>query len=375
MEVDVRELTKTFGTLQGNVTALEKLSFHIRPGEFYTLLGPSGCGKSTTLRCIAGLERPDAGEIVLGGRMVAGPGVWTAPNERPIGMVFQSYAIWPHMTVFGNVEFPLRQTRSWVNKTERKKRVTEALNLVQMAEYADRPAPFLSGGQQQRVALARALVSRPEVLLLDEPLSNLDAKLREELRIEIKDLTKRLGITAVYVTHDQIEALAMSDRIAVMHHGQILQEGPPKEIYLRPANSFVARFVGQVNFFEGTVGRGAENGLGVVETSFGRLICGVPSGIAAGAAVSVAVRPERLHATAQRADGAGGNVLEGELEKATFLGDAIDCQVRVGAQCVRAKLVQIDDFTPGQRIYLRFGPEACVVLPGRAAAEAIPAFE
>jgi iron(III) transport system ATP-binding protein len=371
MEVVVRDLTKSFGTLEGNVNALNGLGFHVARGEFYTLLGPSGCGKSTTLRCIAGLERADGGEIRIGERQVAGPDVWIAPNERPIGMVFQSYAIWPHMTVYRNVEFPLRQSRNRVRKSERKARVMEALALVQMDELAHRPAPFLSGGQQQRVALARALVSRPEVLLLDEPLSNLDAKLREELRFEIKELTRRLGITSIYVTHDQVEALAMSDRIAVMHGGRILQEGTPKDIYLRPRTSFVAQFVGQVNFFHGTVSPGREHGMDVIETPQGRLRCTLPDGMAPGAAVLVAVRPESLFASTSRGDGAGeGNMIEGEVEKAVFLGDMVDCQVRVGAECVRARTSEVDDIAAGRRVYLRFTPESCVVLPAGAEAAA-----
>jgi iron(III) transport system ATP-binding protein len=277
------------------------------------------------------------------------------------------------MTVYRNVEFPLRQTRNRVPRAERERRVMDALSLVQMEGLADRPAPFLSGGQQQRVALARALVSRPDVLLLDEPLSNLDAKLREELRVEVKELTKRLGMTAIYVTHDQVEALSMSDRIAVMHGGRILQEGTPRDIYLRPGNSFVAQFVGQVNFFEGIVTAGAKDGMGEVDTPQGRLRCVLPNGLAPGDAAVVAVRPESLSAGTVALDGGDGNVLEGEVEKAIFLGDTIDCQVRVGAQCIRARTSALEDLTPGKRVYIRFNPEACVVLRGepvpRAAAQ------
>jgi len=366
MEVKIRNLTKTYKAEYGDVTALEGLSFTVKDGEFYTLLGPSGCGKSTTLRCIAGLERADDGEILIGDMIVAGPRIWVPPDKRPIGMVFQSYAIWPHMTVFKNVEFPLKQRGARIPKSARKDRVMEALSMVQMEHLADRPAPYLSGGQQQRVALARALVSRPQVLLLDEPLSNLDAKLREELRIEIKELTKRLGITAIYVTHDQLEALAMSDRVAVMDGGKILQEAGPKDIYLRPTHSFVAQFVGQVNFFEGTILEANGSGSGMVDTVAGKLACTIPSGIAAGEKVSVVVRPECLQAATGPTDGYDGNVLEGEVEKAIFLGDAVDCQVAVGSKTIHAKLVQAVDLAPGDKVFLRFTAQDCVVLPQNA---------
>jgi iron(III) transport system ATP-binding protein len=238
-----------------------------------------------------------------------------------------------------------------------------------MEALADRPAPFLSGGQQQRVALARALVSRPDVLLLDEPLSNLDAKLREELRVEIKELTRRLGITAIYVTHDQVEALAMSDRIAVMQGGRILQEGSPKDIYLRPETSFVAQFVGQVNFFSGAVSTATQDGYGVVETPQGRLRCNLPAGMAPGAAAMVAVRPEAMTIASTAGLDAALNEVEGEIEKAIFLGDIIDCQVQVGTESVRARTSAVDDVTPGKRVWLRFSPDSCVVLPGRTSAE------
>jgi len=366
MEVKVRNLTKTYRAEYGDVTALQGLSFTVRDGEFYTLLGPSGCGKSTTLRCIAGLERANDGEIAIGDMVVAGPRVWVPPDKRPIGMVFQSYAIWPHMTVFKNVEFPLRQRNSGLPRSERKDRVMEALSLVQMEHLADRPAPYLSGGQQQRVALARALVSRPQVLLLDEPLSNLDAKLREELRVEIKDLTKRMGITAIYVTHDQLEALAMSDRVAVMEGGRILQEAGPKDIYLRPTHSFVAQFVGQVNFFEGSIVEATGSGRGVIDTVAGKLACTIPAGVGAGAKVAAVVRPECLQAAAEPGNGYDGNVLEGKVEKAVFLGDAVDCQAIVGSKTIHAKLAQSADLAPGDRIFLRFAAEDCIVLPRNA---------
>jgi iron(III) transport system ATP-binding protein len=361
--VGVTNLTKFFDSPEGPVAALRGIDFQIAAGEFYTLLGPSGCGKSTTLRCIAGLESPNDGEITIGEETVSAGGRSTPANLRPIGMVFQSYAIWPHMTVFNNVAFPLKQARSRVPRAERRARVMEALALVKMDELADRPSPYLSGGQQQRVALARALVSKPDVLLLDEPLSNLDAKLREDLRHEIKLLTKALGITTLYVTHDQLEALAMSDRIAVMLDGAILQEGGPRDIYLRPENDFVARFVGQVNFFKGKVIEAPAQGLGAVDTGAGRINCTIPAGVKVGAAVSVAVRPESL--TTRAANGGGGvftgNILRGRVVLAVFLGDSIDCQVEVQGHTVRAKVEQTSKISEGDEVSLEFDAGACVV--------------
>jgi iron(III) transport system ATP-binding protein len=364
MQVIVSELSKTFDSMDRKVTALKEVSFNVNQGEFYTLLGPSGCGKSTTLRCIAGLERPNGGEIRIGDTTVASQRISVPANERPIGMVFQSYAIWPHMTVFKNVVFPLKQGKGRVSRSEREDRVMEALSLVHMKDLAHRPAPYLSGGQQQRVALARALVSRPQVLLLDEPLSNLDAKLREELRLEIKDLTRRLGITALYVTHDQLEALTMSDRIAVMFNGQILQEATPKELYLRPKNSFVAQFVGQVNFFEGTVQESSPVS-GAVQTEQGILRCSVPEGLAKGEKATVAVRPESMR-TSKRKEGGEGNALEGKVEKAVFVGDSVDCQVSVGTKVVSTKVTLAMEIEEGDRVFLEFHPSECLVLPSES---------
>jgi iron(III) transport system ATP-binding protein len=364
MQVNVKGLTKSFDSIDGRANALRGVDFRVQPGEFYTLLGPSGCGKSTTLRCIAGLERPDSGEIAIGDKVVADSRTFESPDKRPIGMVFQSYAIWPHMTVFKNVAFPLKQQR--VPRNQREKLVMEALALVKMEELAHRPAPYLSGGQQQRVALARALVSKPQVLLLDEPLSNLDAKLREELRFEIKELTRRLGITTLYVTHDQTEALAMSDRIAVMLNGQILQEASPKELYLKPGAKFVAQFIGQVNFFEGTVAKAEGKGLGVVHTAQGDLRCYVPSAMPAGAKALVTVRPESFQIVRERSGG-DSNVLEGKVEKSVFLGDFIDCQILTGEQSVRVKLPATSELNPGERVFLQFEPSACILLSGASA--------
>jgi iron(III) transport system ATP-binding protein len=249
-----------------------------------------------------------------------------------------------------------------VSKAEREKRVMEVLSLMQMEDLAHRPAPNLSGGQQQRVALARALVSSSEVLLLDEPLSNLDAKLREDLRLEIKDLTRRLGITAIYVTHDQLEALAMSDRIAVMLNGRIVQEASPKELYLKPKTSFVAQFVGQVNFFDGTVLEDSSNGLGLLETAQGVWRCSIPSGMIKGAKAKLAIRPEGMSLIPNR-DEKEENILEGTVEKTVFLGETIECQILSGSQIVTTKVPVTMEVTEGEKVFLRFDPEACLVLP------------
>src|SRR5687767_9366409 len=238
--LQVTELRKTFHTDRGGVRAVEDISFTVEEGRFFTLLGPSGCGKTTTLRCLAGLERPESGTIRLDDRVLSGDARFVPTHARDIGMVFQSYAIWPHMSVFDNVAFPLEVAEPRPGKPEIARAVAEALALVGLEGLEDRPAPQLSGGQQQRLALARALVRKPKLLLLDEPLSNLDAKLRERMRIELRQLQRRLGITTIYVTHDQGEALFLSHRIAVMHAGKIVQEGAPRDLYREPASGFVA---------------------------------------------------------------------------------------------------------------------------------------
>jgi iron(III) transport system ATP-binding protein len=289
--LDVRDLKKQF--LAGRA-AVDGVSFHVPAGEIVVLLGPSGCGKTTTLRCVAGLEHPTGGAISIGGRVVSAPaeGILVPPRAREIGMVFQSYAVWPHMTVQQNVEYPLKHRR--VSRDEMARKVAEALELVGLSEYASRPVVALSGGQMQRVALARSIVYQPQLLLLDEPLSNLDAKLRLRLRDDLRRIIKATGVTALYVTHDQAEAVVLGDRIGVMRDGKLLQMAPPTEIYNKPADLFVANFTGASNMLEGRV-LGRDGEFGIVEMGGGaRLEAWLPKAMAAGDAVKVAVRPENI---------------------------------------------------------------------------------
>jgi iron(III) transport system ATP-binding protein len=291
--IRVDALHKRYPDQGSTAKAVDGVSFEVAQGELYTLLGPSGCGKTTTLRCVAGLERPDSGTIRLGDADVFSASRFVPTHKRDLGMVFQSYAIWPHMTVFENAAFPLRvsgqRKRAKVDEA-----VGEALAMVGLSGYENRMATQLSGGQQQRLSLARALVRRPTVLLLDEPLSNLDAKLREHMRQEIRQLQQRLRITTLFVTHDQIEALAMSDRVAVLRDGKIEQEATPKDIYNSPTSEFVANFVGATNLVKGTVLRWSAQ-MTTLETKFGEL-CAVSGSDALpeGAEVTVAIRPEDI---------------------------------------------------------------------------------
>lgn len=338
----VENLYKQYLTDTGVVEALKGVSFEVESGEIYTLLGPSGCGKSTTLRSVAGLETANGGEITIGDVTVYSgtKGIHLVPEHRGIGMVFQSYAIWPHMTVFKNVAFPLVHGTRKVAKNEVRERVMKALSMVQLEEMAERPAPMLSGGQQQRVALARALVYEPKMLLLDEPLSNLDAKLRVEMRIEIQRIIKRLGLTGLYVTHDQEEAMAISDRIAVMHDGVILQESVPHEIYANPANLFVAGFIGKSNFLQGTVAEVSDE---TVEVTSGviRLLChreAAPEGVRIGDKLDIVIRPEDVLVGEQDTQAPGLNVFEARVEVSSFTGGRSTCELVAGDTQLVAEL-------------------------------------
>lgn len=372
VSLEVSHLYKQFQTDQGDVHAVEDVSFEVLSGSFFTLLGPSGCGKSTTLRCIAGLEKPDSGMIRLEGAVFVSSteGIWVPPHRRPMGMVFQSYAIWPHMDVFDNVAYPLKRGPAKFSSQEIRDRVMASLELVQLSGLEQRPAPQLSGGQQQRLALARALVHEPQALLLDEPLSNLDAKLREQMRIELKQLTTRLGITTVFVTHDQLEALTLSDQIAVMENGRIVQEGPPREIYDSPRNRFAAEFIGLANFLDGTVAESAETGTTVVvETREGTLHCTTAQDLAKGEAVAVAIRPENVAVAREKPKtGVAANVLQGRVESVVFLGDALDCYVEIGGIRVRADLHPSVELQPNDDVFVSFHAIAARVVPNSPSA-------
>ena len=365
--LQVRNLYKRFDTDQGEVHAVEDVTFDVEAGAFFTLLGPSGCGKSTTLRCIAGLERPDEGDITLEDMVLVSSsrGAWIPPHRRPMGMVFQSYAIWPHMNVFENVAFPLKQGPQKFSGAEVRERVMRSLALVHLDGLERRPAPQLSGGQQQRLALARALVNEPKALLLDEPLSNLDAKLREEMRNELKQLTSSLGITTLFVTHDQLEALTLSDQVAVMDSGRLVQYGPPREIYEAPRNRFAAEFIGSANFFEGTVTDTVETGgITGVETEHGILRCTTAEAVGKGTRVAVAVRPENmaLHAGTPPA-GDDVNVLSGTVRSVVYLGKTLDCQVAVGSALVKADVHPTEEVSENDAVTLSFKVSASRVVP------------
>jgi iron(III) transport system ATP-binding protein len=343
------------------VKAAQDVSFTIDEGRLFTLLGPSGCGKTTTLRSIAGLERPRAGEIAVNGRVVysSSAGVFVAPNRRGFGMVFQSYAIWPHMTVYQNAAFPLEVGARRSTSAQIRDSVMRVLTAVQLDHLAEREATKLSGGQQQRLALARALVMEPALLLLDEPLSNLDAKLRERMRFELKRLQRELKITTVYVTHDQSEALALSHEIAVMHEGRIQQIGTPRDIYERPANPFVADFVGNSNFIEGSVVSGS-GGCYLVRTEIGDITVRGSQPLRTDERVAVSVRPEDVELMEARAP--GGNVWEGQVEQKVFLGEAVDFQVKVGPRTLLSRRHPTLRTKVGEPIYVQLDPEKCLVL-------------
>ena len=350
----------------GEVTALHEISFSVGRGELVTLLGPSGCGKTTTLRAIAGLEKPDSGRIAIHGRDVfsAGERIFVPPEKRALGMVFQSYAIWPHMTVFRNVANGL--VAQGVPADEIRRRVDETLAMVGLAGLGERPATRLSGGQQQRVALARSLVGEPRVLLLDEPLSNLDAKLRERMRVELKQLQKRLGVTAVYVTHDQAEALALSDRIIVMDGGRIVQEGHGKEIYRNPHSRFVVDFVGQANLVDGVVADydGATRRARLVSESglevHGTVPQAASDAIGAGRRATAALRPEDVRISLVRRPGT--NVWAAQVTSDLFLGNARELLLDTQGHVLKVQVASEQPLPPDGKVWLIAEPAAIHIL-------------
>lgn len=358
----VNNLNKKFISNKVDIIAVKNVNFSIEAGKFYTLLGPSGCGKSTILRCVAGLEVPESGEIWIGNKLVfsSKANISIPTYKRPIGMMFQSYAIWPHMNVFNNVAFPLRQEKKTISKTKIREKVSEVLRLVKMEGFENRLAPQLSGGQQQRVALARALVREPLLLLLDEPLSNLDAQLREEMRVEIKELVEKLNITSLYVTHDQIEAVSMSDQIAVLFNGEIIETGGPKEIYIKPKKKFVAEFTRSMELFEGTTTYRSQNNIyTTVNTSHGAIKCkSTGNDIVLNKKVTIAIRPNDIEILIDRPKDMD-NVLEAEVIKTIFLGDSVCHTFKIDQRTVNINLSIDSSFKIGSKVFLRIPSSKC----------------
>ena len=347
--------------VKGEIYAARNVMLDVAPGEFLTLLGPSGCGKTTTLRMIAGFEPPDAGQIRFGGQDVTG----LPANQRNIGFVFQNYALFPHLSVFENVAYGLRVRGESTGAIAA--RVADVLALVGLAGYEQQFSGQLSGGEQQRVALARAIVIAPRVLLFDEPLSNLDAKLRVEMRQEIRSLQRRLAITTVYVTHDQEEAMAVSDRIAVMNEGSVVQDGTAEDLYHRPASEFVARFVGRVNLIAGRVAAVTGAGADIAALGGTVRVRAVPAGLAAGDPVQLIVRPEAISIAS---GGAAVGALPATVETRTFLGEKTEYLVRcagIALQVVRYNAGRDERAHEGTAVALHFAAEAVTVLPRGAA--------
>ena len=348
------------------VRATHDVSFEVPDGKLFTLLGPSGCGKTTTLRSIAGLEAPKSGEISLHGKVVfsSTAGISVPPNRRNFGMVFQSYAIWPHMSVYQNAAFPLQVRRDRVDRKKIADRVMRVLHAVALDDVAQRAATKLSGGQQQRLALARALVMEPQLLLLDEPLSNLDAKLRERMRFELKRMQRELTLTTVYVTHDQSEALALSHEIAVMSEGRIMQIGSPREIYERPCNRFVADFIGTTNFIDAQVIEERADGCCRVRTPVGALDVRCLDRLDRDQAVIVSIRPEDVELSEQRPESADlDTVCLGAVDAKAFLGEHLDFRVRIGDVVLLARAHPSLRTPVGDRIFVRMRADKCIALP------------
>jgi ABC-type Fe3+/spermidine/putrescine transport system ATPase subunit len=363
-QVIIESLVKKYG----KVVAVDDVSLEVQEGEFLTLLGPSGCGKTTTLRCVAGLEKPDSGRIYIGGKLANSTTerIFLQPEKRDVGMVFQSYAIWPNMTVFDNVAFGLSIRKATREKIE--KRVGVVLKQVKMEEYATRYATELSGGQQQRVAVARALAFEPRALLFDEPLSNLDAKLREDMRIELVNIQKNVGISALYVTHDQTEAMAISDRIAVMDKGKIVQMGTPEEIYNKPINQFVAEFIGTTNLVTGQVvdEPTSQEGMGTVsfvgEYGAVKIRCPFTREMGRNGKVVLSLRTERIATSLSQPENRE-NVFPAKVIQKTFLGDSLNYYLNVGGHRFRVKTGADVVAAAGQDVFLSIQPKDVIVLP------------
>jgi iron(III) transport system ATP-binding protein len=358
MEIQIRGVSKRYYAEGKSITALDEVDLTIASNQIFTLLGPSGCGKTTLLRCIVGLEAPDSGEISIGGQVVwsRAQRINVPPERRGLGMVFQTYAIWPHMDVFDNVAYPLQIRK--LPKDEIRERAERSLRLVHLEGLGERPATRLSGGQQQRVALARALVAEPKVILFDEPLSNLDAKLREETRKELKSFLGKLGITAVYVTHDRVEALALSDAIGVMRVGRIVELGSPWKIYFNADTRFVADFIGRANLLQARV-RGVEEGNTVVDCALGTIACQRRE-LPVGAEVTLCIRPEFIVVAAGESGGA--NVVNGRVDSQVFVGEAFESEIRVGEALLLAKIHPDANLHVGAAVSFRLDPAHCMLV-------------
>jgi iron(III) transport system ATP-binding protein len=366
--IEVRNLHHRYRGAGDHPPAVGDVSFTVEDNQFFTLLGPSGCGKTTTLRCIAGLEKPDSGEIRLGDVVVVSDQTFVPTHRRDIGMVFQDYAVWPHMTVFENVAFPLRmQSRRRLRSSQLREKVMPMLELMGMARFEKRRATQLSGGQQQRLSLARALVREPEVLLLDEPLSSLDARLRAQMRAELRRVQRLLKVTTVFVTHDQIEALSLSNQIAVMRDGNIVQLGRPRDLYFHPDNEFVGNLVGASNIINGTidsVGDADEDGVRRVNvsTELGTVSC-EDSGdhqLASGQTCTILIRPEALvmhHSEPENLE----NIFVGRVDLGLFIGEGVEHEVTVGPIELRAKVSTDVRFRRDDKVYLEIPAKSCVV--------------
>ncbi|HEY7655990.1 MAG TPA: ABC transporter ATP-binding protein [Burkholderiales bacterium] len=358
MEIRIRGVSKRYATEGKTITALEDVDLDIAANQIFTLLGPSGCGKTTLLRCIVGLEAPDSGEISIGGQTVwsKARSVNVPPEKRGLGMVFQTYAIWPHLNVFDNVAYPLQVRKA--PKEVIRGRVEKTLRFVRLEGFEGRPATKLSGGQQQRVALARALVAEPKVILFDEPLSNLDAKLREETRKELKAFLSELQITAVYVTHDRVEALALSDTIAVMRAGRIIEVGSPQKIYFNADTQFVADFIGRANLVKARV-RAQEAERTVVDSGLGAIAC-ARRDLPVGADVTLCIRPEFIHVA--RGAAGGANVVNGRIDSQVFVGESYESEIRAGAELLLARIDPDAQLKVGDPVHFRLEPEHCLLV-------------
>jgi iron(III) transport system ATP-binding protein len=358
MEIRITGVSKRYFSGGKTITALDDVNLTIPANQIFTLLGPSGCGKTTLLRCIVGLEAPDTGEICIGDEVVFSKdrNLSVPTEKRGLGMVFQTYAIWPHMNVFDNVAYPL-QIRN-VAKGEIRSRVAKTLAFVHLEGMEQRPATKLSGGQQQRVALARALVAEPKVILFDEPLSNLDAKLREETRKDLKTFLGKLKITAVYVTHDRIEALALSDTIAIMRDGKIIEVGAPKKIYFDSEHRFVADFIGRANLIQAKV-RGEEGGHTMVDCGLGIIAC-ERRDLPVGSEATLCLRPEFIRLA--RGEAGGKNVVNGRVESLVFIGEAYEAEIRVGNELLLAKIEPDARIEEGAAVTFSLDPAHCLLV-------------